>query len=92
MVIGPRAVDCTVGLVRDPSICPTVRFITCALRRSIRQIVAACKGGGSLVYVFGEPGAFRMSHTIGGGDYGGGLSSMVLPFVIRRSGSIFRYL
>ena len=92
MIIGLRAVDCTVGLVRDHGIWPIVRLITCALRRSIRQFVAARKGGGSLVYVFGEPGAFRMSHTIGVGDYRGGLPGLVLPFVVRRSGSIFCYL
>jgi hypothetical protein len=49
-------------------------------------------GGGSLVCVVGEPGAFAMSHTIGVGDYGGGLPGLVLPFVVRRSGSILSYL
>jgi len=92
VIIGPRAVDCTVGLVRDPGIWPIVRLITCALHRSNRQFVAACKGGGSLVCVFGEPWAFRMPHTIDVGDYGGGLPVLVLSFVIHRSGSILRYL
>ncbi len=92
MIIGPRTVDCAVGLVRKPGIWPIVRLITCALRRFIRQFVAACKGVGPLVYVFGEPWAFRMSHTIGVGDYGGGLHGLLLPFVVRRSDSIFRYL
>ena len=64
----------------------------CALHRSIRHFVAACKGGGPLVYVFGGPWAFLMSHTIGVGDYGVGLHSLVLPFVVRRSDSNFRYL
>ena len=78
MIIGPRAVDCTVGLVRDPSIWPIARLVTCALHRSIRQFTAAGKGRGSLVFVFGEPGAFRSSHTIVVGDYGGGLPVLVL--------------
>ena len=78
VIIGPRAVDCTVGLVRAPSIWPIVRLVTCALHRSSRQFVAACKGRGYLVFVFGEPGAFRTSHTIVVGDYGGGLPVLVL--------------
>jgi hypothetical protein len=92
VIIGPRAVDCAVGLVRDPGIWPIVRLVTCTLHMSSRQFAAACKGGGSLVFVFGEPGAFRMTHTIVVGDYGGGLPVLVLSFVIRRSGSILRYL
>ena len=92
MIIGPRAVDCIVGLVRDPSIWPIVRLVTCALmHKSSRQFAAACKGRGSLVLVFGEPGAFRSSHTIVVGDYGGGLPVLVLSFGIRRSGSILHY-
>ena len=30
MIIGPRAVDCTVVLIRDPCIWPIVRLISCA--------------------------------------------------------------
>ena len=92
VIIGPRAVECTIGLVLDPSIWPIVRLVTCALHKSIRQFAAACKGVGSLVFGFGEPGPFRMSHTIVVGDYEGGLPILVLPFVIRRSGRILRYL
>ena len=92
MIIGPRAVDCTVGLIRDSGIWPIMRLVTCALRRSIDQFVAACKGGGSLLCVLGGPEAFRMSHTIDVGDYGGELPGLVLSFVTRRSGSILRYL
>jgi hypothetical protein len=71
---------------------PIVRLRSCALRRFIRQFAAACKGGGTLGYVFGEPGALRMSHTIGVGGYGGVLRELVLPFLVRRSGNIFRYM
>ncbi len=78
MIIGPRAVDCDVGLVRDPGIWPIVRIVTCALHRFSHQFVAACKGRGSLVFVFGEPGAFRTFHTIVVGDCGGGLPVLVL--------------
>ncbi len=92
MIIGPRAVDCNVGLVLDPGIWPIVRLVTCALHKSSRQFAAACKRVGSLVFGFGEPGAFRMSHTIVVGVYEGGLPVLVLPFVTRRSGSILRYL
>ncbi len=81
----PLSVDCTVGLESDLGILPIMRLITCALRRSIRQLFAACMGGGLLVYVFGGPGAFRMSHTIGVGGYGGGLRVLVLLFAVRRS-------
>ena len=61
MIIGPRAVDCTIGLVRDPGIWPIVRLlVTCALHKSSRQFAAACKGRGSLVFVFAleNPGHF----------------------------------
>ena len=92
MIIGPHAVDCTVGLVLYPGIWPILRLATCTLHMSSRQFAAACKGVGSLVFGFGEPGIFRMSHTIVVGDYGGGLNVRVLPFVIHRSGSILRYL
>ena len=92
MIIGPRAVDCNVGLVLDPGIWPIVRLVTCALHKSSRQFAAACKRVRSLVFGFGEPGAFRMSHTIVVGVYEGGLPVLVLPFVTRRSGSILRYL
>ena len=92
MIIGPRAVECTVGLVRDLGIWPIVRLIPCALHMTNRQFDAACKGGGSLVCVFGELGAFWMPHTIDVGDYGGGLRVLVLPFRIHRSDSILRYL
>ena len=78
MIIGPRAVDCTIELVRDLGIWPIVRLVTCALHRSSRQFVAACKRRGSLVFVFGEPGAFWTSHTTVVGDYGGGLLVLVL--------------
>ena len=78
MIIGPRAGECTVGLVRDPGIWPIVRVVTCALHRSNRQFAAACKGRGSLVFMFGEPGAFRSSHTIVVGDYGGRLHVLVM--------------
>ena len=91
MIIGPRAVDCTVGLVLDHGIWPVVRLVACALHKSNRQFAAACKGVGSLMFGFGEPGAFWMSHTTVVGDYEGGLLDLVLPFVIRRSGSILRY-
>ena len=91
-IIGPRAVDCTIGLVRDPGIWPIVRLITYALHMSSRRFLAACKGGRPLVRVFGEPGAYRIPHTIGVVDYGGGLPVQVLPFVIHRSDSILRYL
>ncbi len=43
-------------------------------------------------FVFGGPGAFPMSHTIGISDCVGGLSVMGLPFVVRRSDSIYCYL
>ncbi len=92
MIIGPRAVDRTIGLVLDPGIWPIVRIVTCALHRSSRHFAAACKGVGSVVFGFGESGAFRMSHTIVVGDYEGGLPVLVLPFVNRRSCSILRYL
>jgi len=92
VIIGPRAVDYIVGLVRDPSKWPIVRLITCALHRFIRQFIAACKGVGPLVYGFGEPGAFMMFHTIGVGDYGGGLHGLVMPIVVHLSDSIFRYM
>ena len=49
VVIGPRAVDCIVGLVRDLGIWPIGRLITCALHMSIRLFVAMCKGIGPLV-------------------------------------------
>jgi hypothetical protein len=58
VIIGPRAVDYTVGLVRDLGIWLIVRSIPCALHMTSRRFDAACKGGGSLVYVFGEPGHF----------------------------------
>ncbi len=87
----PRAVDYIVGLVRGFGIWPRVVLISCALRRSNRQFVAAFRGVELLGFVFGGPGAFLMSHTIGVSVYGGGLRGLVLPFV-RRSDSIFCYL
>ena len=72
MIAGPRAVDCTGGLVRYPGIWPIVKLVLCALRRSNRQFVSVCERVGPLGFVFGGPGAFSMSHTIGVGDYGGG--------------------
>ena len=92
VIISPRAVDCTIVLVRDPGIWPIVRLISCAWRSSIRQFAAACKGCGSLGYVFGGLGALRMFHTIGVGGYGGRLHGLVLPFLVRRSVNIFRYM
>ena len=89
MIIGPRAVDCTLGLVRDTIIWPRVMCISYALRKFNRQFVAVCKRVGPLGFVIGGPGAFLMSHTIGVSDYGGGLLVLVLPFVVRRSDSIF---
>ena len=67
-------------------------LISYALHRSIRQFVSVCKGVGPLGFVFGGPGAILMSHTIGVSDYKGGLPVLVLPFVVRRSGSILCYL
>ena len=64
MIIGPRAVEFTVVLVRDPGMWPIVRLISCARRSSNRHIAAACKASGPLGYVFGGLGALRMSHTI----------------------------
>ena len=60
VIIGPRVVDCNVGLVRDPGIWPIVRLIPCALHKTIRRFDAACnKGGGSLVCVcLKNPGHF----------------------------------
>ena len=72
MRIGPRAVDCTRGLVRYPSIWPIVKLISCALRRSSHRFVSVCVGVGPLGFVFKGLGAFPMSHTIGVGDYEGG--------------------
>ncbi len=89
MIIGPRTVDCTLGLVRDTGIWPRVMLISYALRKSNRKFVAVCKRVGPLGFVFGGPGAFLMSHTIGVSDYGGGLPVLVLPFVVRRGVSIF---
>ncbi len=92
MIIGPRAVDYTIGLVRDPSIWPIVRLVTCAMRGSRRPSTAACKGCGPLVYIFVELGALQMSHTTSVGGYEDGLLGLVLPSRVRRSGSIFRCL
>ena len=76
-------------MVRDPGIWPRVMLISYALRRSKRQFVAVCKGVGPLGLVFEGPGAFLKSHTIGVSGYGGGLPVLVLPFVVRRSDTIF---
>ena len=51
-----------------------------------------CKEVGPLGLVSGGPGAFSMSHTIGVSDCVGGLPVLGLPFVVRRSDSIFGYL
>ena len=64
-------------------------LISYALRRSNRQFVSVCKGVGPLGFVFGGPGAFLMSHTIGVRDNGGGLHVLVLPFVVRLSDGFF---
>jgi hypothetical protein len=52
-MIDPRAVDYTIGLVRNSGIWPRVMLISCVLRRSSRPFVAACKGVGPLGFVFG---------------------------------------
>jgi hypothetical protein len=59
---------------------------------SIRQFVSVCKEVGLMGFVFGGPGAFPMSHTIGVSDGVGVLPVLVLPFVVRRSDSICCYL
>ncbi len=59
---------------------------------SNRQFVSVCKEVGSLGFVFGGPGAFPMSHTIGVSDCGGGLHVLELPCIVRRSDSIYCYL
>ena len=59
---------------------------------SIRQFVSVCKEVGLLGFVFGGLGAFPMSHIIGVNDCVGVLPVPVLPFVVRRSDSIYCYL
>ncbi len=59
---------------------------------SSRLFVSVCKEVGPLGFVFGGPGAFSMSHTIGVSDCVGGLPVQVLLFVVRCSDSICCYL
>ena len=59
---------------------------------SICQFVSVRKEVGLLGFMFGVPGAFPMSHTIGVSDCVGVLTVPVLPFVVRRSDSIYRYV
>jgi len=59
---------------------------------SIRQFVSVCKEVGPLGFVFGGPGAFPMSHTIGVSDCEGGLPILVLPFVVRRCDIVYCYM
>ncbi len=70
MIIVQRAVDCIVGLVRDTSILPKGRLISCVLRSSNRQSATVCKGGGLLGYYFVVLEALGIAHTIGIGDCG----------------------
>jgi hypothetical protein len=92
VIIGPRAVDCTVGLVRYPGIWPRGMLVSYAYCMSIRQFVSVGKKVGLMGFVFGGPGAFPMSHTIGVSDCVCVLPISVLPFVVRRSDSIYCYL
>ena len=89
MIIGPRAVDCTIGLARGLGIWPRVMLISYALGRSSGQFVAVCKGVGLIGFMFEGPRACPKSHTIGVSDYGGGSPVLVLPFVVRRSADFF---
>ena len=56
------------------------------------SVCLECKEVGLLRFVFGGPGAFPMSHTIGVSDCVGVLPAPVQPFVVRRSDSIYCYL
>ena len=67
-------------------------LISYAKRMCIRHFVSVFKGVGLLEFVFGGPGAFPMSHIIGVSDCVGRLPVLVLPFVVRRSDSIYCYL